>query len=709
MNPRDQLLDRLIAEGKSDDEIRAALQRYDAANPSSSGREPVSGISMAKALVQEAIPAVGPFLDEAEGASKGVGAYLADKVRGRKTTLKGRVQEGMRDADAEVRRAREAMGVPGAILGTAIGLGSGSAMLKYAGKAAPLFADVPKPPSAVSSYARDAARLLSGVVKGPTGGKINAVKRAGKSIALGAGLGAVTGYGAGQPGDRSGSAMTGGALGAVAGAVAPVVEGASAATRRVREWLRARHPDVRATQAIMHPARIDQIEGAIGAAPRFAGETVADVTANSPSKYTNAVMREAVSAPTQPGGDIQREMAERATGRAQRVDDALTQGTGLLAEQPEVTNRMVHEVTKANRDALYRAALDRNKALDNDALREILDPNDPAVKQALGVAASKMKQRRIPKARKPWLTDGDEVAMWQTADFNPRSLDYIKRSLDAQVTKALRNDQKDVAEAILTTRDRLVAEADRLIPGYAEARAADEGRRALQNAMSLGRRLGKGTMDVRDAEYLLERITPKSADYADPAIVRDMFRRGVADGLRRRMGKAKDGVQAINALVGRDNAKEVARLAFPDDAAFGAFEQELMNELRQLPGEASVQGASVDASLFRDNALGPATPWALSQALKGSPQLLASQAIGEATRGVAHKVNKETAEEIMRTMRTRVGSPDAQKILARIKQERDVMPQRLRTQAAKSRVRGRKATASAQRLLQALLARENDP
>lgn len=708
MNPRDELLDRLIAEGKSDAEIRAALQQYDAAHMTPDGDKPVSGFGMVKALAQDAIPVLGTFLDEAEGASKGVGAYLADKWKGRKTTLKGRIQEEMQLADADVRNARKAMGTPGAILGTAIGLGSGSAMLKYAGKAAPLFADVPKTPSAVSPYARDAARLLSGVVKGPTGGKVNAVKRAGKSVALGAGLGATAGYGAGKPGDRAGSTMTGGVVGTAAGAVAPFVEGVGAIKRRVSEWLRARNPQVRATQAIMHPVSIDQLEGALGGTPTFAGETVLDVAANAPSNYTNAVAREAVGVPTHAGGDLKRTMADRASGRAQRVDDALTQGTGLLAEQPEVTNRMVHEVTKANRDALYRAALDRNKALDNDALREILDPKDPAVRQALNVAASKMKQRRIPKARKPWLTDGGEVAMWQQADFNPRTIDYIKRSLDAQVTKALRNDQKDVAEAILTTRDRLVTEADKLIPGYAEARAADEGRRALQNAMSLGRRLGKGTMDVRDAEHLLARITPKSPDYADPAMVRDMFRRGVADGLRRRMGKAKDGVQAITALVGRDNAKEVARLAFPDDAAFQAFEQELMNELRQLPSEASVRGANVDASLFRDNALGPATPWALSQALKGNPQLLASQLIGEGTRGMSHQVNADAADAIARMMQTRVGSPDARKILARIKQERDVIPQRLRTQVAQSRVTGRTASARAQRLLQSLLAREND-
>lgn len=687
MNPRDELLDRLIAEGKSDAEIRAALQQYDAAHMTPDGDKPVSGFGMVKALAQDAIPVLGTFLDEAEGASKGVGAYLADKVKGRKTTLKGRIQEEMQLADAEVRDARKAMGVPGAVLGTALGIGTGSSALKYGGKA---------------------SRLLAGIVNGPTGGKVNAVKRAGKSVALGAGLGATTGYGAGKSGERAGSTMTGGALGAVAGAVAPAIEGAGAIKRRVSEWLRARNPEVRATQSLMTPAAIDQIEGVIGGQPRFAGETVLDVAANAPSNYTSAVAREAIGAPTFAGGEVKRAMADRASGRAQRVDDALTQGTGLLAEQPEVTNRMVHEVTKANRDALYRAALDRNKALDNDALREILDPKDPAVRQALNVAASKMKQRRIPKARKPWLTDGGEVAMWQQADFNPRTIDYIKRSLDAQVTKALRNDQKDVAEAILTTRDRLVTEADKLIPGYAEARAADEGRRALQNAMSLGRRLGKGTMDVRDAEHLLARITPKSPDYADPAMVRDMFRRGVADGLRRRMGKAKDGVQAITALVGRDNAKEVARLAFPDDAAFQAFEQELMNELRQLPAEASVRGANVDASLFRDNALGPATPWALSQALKGNPQLLASQLIGEGTRGMSHQVNADAADAITRMMQARVGSPDARKILARIKQERDVIPQRLRTQAAQSRVTGRTASARAQRLLQSLLAREHD-
>ena len=75
---------------------------------------------------------------------------------------------------------------------------------------------------------------------------------------------------------------------------------------------------------------------------------------------------------------------------------------------------------------------------------------------------------------------------------------------------------------------------------------------------------------------------------------------------------------------------------------------------------------------------------------------------------MSHQVNADAADAIARMMQTRVGSPDARKILARIKQERDVIPQRLRTQAAQSRVTGRTTSARAQRLLQSLLAREND-
>lgn len=676
--------DELVAMGVSREEINAKAVLA----PTGGGKPPAPKVPLDPVgVAMQGLPVVGPWTDEAIGGASGATQYLLDKVRGKPATLKGSVQQGMRDADARVRATRAAMNrvVPGSdlTLETATGLATGGAAAKAA----------PKAVQALLGNVRSAGRSNK---------VVDFLEKAAKRVGAGAGAGAIMGAGAAREGERGEGAAMGGMAGAALGAVPSVVEGGAIAKDRLGSWWRGRAPENVAAKALEKTVRVDQLDDVLAGRTPTRAETVADVAATSPSNYTDALGREAISQPTEAGGAIKRQMAERAAGRGQRVMQTLETQSGLMAEQPEVTKRMIDEVTKPNVKSAYRAVMNPKKALDSDELRDILLADDPAVKKAMAGAVAKMKERRIPKARSPWLTDGGDVAMWQTADFNAPFIDYTKRGLDAQITSAIKQDRLDDAAAIAITRSRLVKEADRLIPGYAEARSVDEGRRALINAMELGRKLGKGTADVRDAQALLARLTPDSPEYASPEMVQEMFRRGVADGLRRRMGRAADGVQSIKALIGNPNAEDVARLAFPDDASFQAFQQQLMDEISQLPGEAMTRGAKVDASMFSDNALGAATPWSLAQALKGNPSLLTAQMAGDITRQSGHQMNEKAAGVIANVMRSRPGDKNVQDILRRIAQQR-AEPARRAVVTAAAGKRGTTTNIALQRLLQAYL------
>lgn len=679
--------DQLIRKGYSDAEIAADGLVLAPTNVTTAQgtRQAADQYDPGRKLAQN-IPLVGPWMDEAEGAMQGVGGYVADKLRGKPTSLKGRVNEGMRATDASVRETRRQQGPFGEMADAVLGFSGGNAALKSGSKIARVAAgeDLVTPAAGFGNWAlRNASRIGTGAVGG-----------------------GVMAAGAARQGQKENAAAGGVMLGAGLSAIPAVVEGVQAGKRKVDQFFMHKGPVNRAHSELLNTMEPDELLNRVAGKPQFPGETVADVAATSPSNYTDQLLRGSVSVPSSRGGQIKREMAERAAGRGTRIEESLTKNSGLMAEQPEVTKRMVDEVTKPNVRSAYKAALKPKKALDSDELRAVLDADDPAIAKAKSFAMNKMRERRIPSAKKPFLTDGKDVAMWQTADYNAPFIDYTKRGLDSQIRAAIRTDRLDDAAAIIATRNRLVNEADKLIPGYAEARAVDEGRRAITNAMELGRRLGRGTVDVRDAEAMLQKIVPSSQDFADEPMIRQMFQRGVADGMRRRMGRAADGVKAINAIVGNPNAKEVSRLAFPDETTFQAFEKQLADEMRQIPGEAMTRGARVDPQFLATDAFGHVSPWSVKQAATGEPMLMAAQMAGTLSGQFKKKAGEQTAAALTDMARAKIGTPQAQEVARGVRRQK-AFPMYQAKRAARQREGGSELSANLPRLFQQFLLSQN--
>lgn len=707
MNPKTPITqaqyDALIADKYTPEEIEAdglvlaptnTAPRREEFNPA---RQP----DFARKALQN-VPLVGPWLDEAEGAAQGLGGYLADKLRGRKTSLSQRVSESQGDMRASIDATRKLQGGAGVLGDIALSIAGGSAMLKGG--------------SAL------AGKLAGGDLVAPAKGVMNYVTRNAARVASGAGAGAVMGAGAADPGKRVQGGMGGAVVGGGMSALPAMIEAGQAGVRQAKSFATQRGPTARAGSELAATMKADGLMGqrargtfgqpgfvpatpsAIARPPEYPGQTVADVAANVPSGgYTDQLLRESVAIPGEAGGAIKRNMATRAGGRAGRIDDALTTGSSFAAERPEVVKKTVDATTRPNIQSAYKAALGRpKKSIESDELRSILEADDPFVKKAMSYAQQKMRANRIPGAQKPVVTDGPDVVMWGKADYNAPMIDYTKRGLDAQISTFIKQGNIADARAAMITRGRLVKEADKLIPGYKEARAADEGRRALNSAMDLGRKLGKGNIDVREAEDMVARLTPESPDFATPDEVQTMFRRGVADGMRRRLGKARDGAGAIRAIVGSDNAKEVTRLAFPDDASFQTFEKTLMSEARQIPGEAMVGGSRVNPQFLSHDALGAASPWSLKQAVTGDPALFAAQLAGTLTGQAKKRSGEKVARELAGVAGEAVGGARA-RITDRAIRQQAAIPRWAERTGARNRASAANVNPALQRLFQTFM------
>ena len=637
------------------------------------------------------IPLVGPWMDEAEGVMQGIGGYAADKLRGKPTSLRGRITGGMEEMDASVRETRRSQGPAGALGDVVLGVAGGSAALKGASRLAKVASggDIVTPAAGLANYAlRNAARVGSGVATG-----------------------AIMASGSAEMGHKGNAALGGGLVGGGLAMIPAGVEGVQAGKRWADRLALHKGPVNRAHSELLNTMEPDELLNRVAGKPQFPGETVADVAATAPSNYTDQLLRQSVSVPSSRGGQLKREMVEREAGRGGRITGAMEQGTGVRDQiNPRQLMSDLRESRSGDVAKAYGVAEAEGAVLDDKELRRALG-DTPLGKEARRVAMLRMKNRRmeLPTVQRdvsvdvPW-HDGGSVQM--TGKSDPVSVpnftlgDYAKRHLDTKIKGLMKQADLGKAAEAVEIRERLVQRMDELVPSYASARLAAREQQSLKEAVRLGQMLGKtpGT-DVRGAADLLERLVPQQSDPAIQEQIREAFRKGVASSLQARLAKAKSGTQALSDLVGHENAKDVARLAFPDDASFQQFEQALMGELKQIPGEAMTRGARVDPQFLSTDALGSASPWAVKQALTGEPMLLAAQTAGTLSGQAKKKAGQETAAALTDMARAPVGSKAAQDVARGVRRQRAV-PTYQAMQAARQRRKAGEINPMLQRLFQ---------
>lgn len=263
---------------------------------------------------------------------------------------------------------------------------------------------------------------------------------------------------------------------------------------------------------------------------------------------------------------------------------------------------------------LYDKAYAANQSIDSREIDRIL--MTPAGRKALGHAATKMQNdmtlmgkpdpdltAQAAEAARLGLMEPHGSGVGVAKGLKLRTLDYVKRALDDQVSAAYRAGEKDDARILVGLRNNFRNALDKAdvtgIAGpnslkvdgglYAQARAAWSGPQQSMDALGLGRGiLGK------DSE-----ITAKEIAKLSPGD-RDFFRAGVVRALKDLVDNSPDGADAVKRIWGKPILREKLQAAFPSAKAFMAFKQAMDREATFYRTRANVLQGSRTAPMGRD-------------------------------------------------------------------------------------------------------------
>lgn len=282
-------------------------------------------------------------------------------------------------------------------------------------------------------------------------------------------------------------------------------------------------------------------------------------------------------------------LEERAAGQRNRFIE--TTGLGDVTEFKQAMRQFMTQ-RHSEASALYREAYDAPLDLTTPGFTTLLER--PTMKAVLRAA-----ERNL-------LDEGSDLG-------HVRVMDAAARSLSDKVGAALRAGAKDKARRFSSMRNALLAEVDRQVPAFAQARGIYAGEAQMRDAAQLGRNLFTRRLDLDDAERMIEAMGDGE---------RASFQRGVLRGLVDKLDAVATGKDATGQLVDSPRDREILRLAFPDKAALdrllaGAERESTFARTRAVvkgPAAASLdgdtqllEGAGLVGALARGDHLGVAT------------------------------------------------------------------------------------------------------
>lgn len=328
-----------------------------------------------------------------------------------------------------------------------------------------------------------------------------------------------------------------------------------------------------------------------------------------------------------PGKNMLRETLDaRDKGAGGRVTGDINQAMGDTSAYQAAETLEKGRSEKAA--PLYDEAYAANQQVESKELSQIVDT--PAGHKALKKAVEKMQNDRTLAGKPdPELTQlvkemterGDmkdpQTGIGIARGLKLRTWDYVKRSLDDQISMAQRAGEKDDVRILTGMKNDLVgaldkadATAERDAEGkiigkgkYAQARAAWSGPSQSREAIEWG----KDFMGLEPEEIKAQfsKFSPNDKEFA---------RLGVAQTLRKMVGKTGRAGDETRKLIGNDYVKQQLRPLFDDQAGYDKFVQSLEMESDMFNTKTKVVGNSQTAErLAEDHAMiGPRTQAALS-------------------------------------------------------------------------------------------------
>jgi hypothetical protein len=374
---------------------------------------------------------------------------------------------------------------------------------------------------------------VGGAVALPVGVALQAATlpvRMARGAAAGAGYGGLSGAGEGVgAADSAARAATGTVLGGIVGGVAPpIVEGAiqggAALIRPVATAIRgARNPENEAARrvvtAIQRDVRIDPAaEGRL-----TPGEFAASAQQGGPAtimdiggETTRGLARSAANTSPEGRAALNRTINDRFEGQGNRIVTWLNDTFNFpnARAQQEAIRTTAQQV---NHPAYQRAMQDGSQGVWDAELQRLAGA--PAIQEAARGAIPSLANRGISEGfrapRQNPITTNPDTGLAQLTTLpngntrvpDLRFWDQVKKNIDAQISKADRYGDRAKVQELTALNSDLVANLDRIVPSYAQARAGAAHFFGAENALEAGQNFVRANLGNAEARRALAQMS----------------------------------------------------------------------------------------------------------------------------------------------------------------------------------------------------------
>jgi len=406
-----------------------------------------------------------------------------------------------------------------------------------------------------------------------------------RGAVVGGTTGAVTGAGSAQPGERGTGAVVGGTVGTALGGTLPVViRGGKSLATFARDRL-SRDPGYIENRAA---AKVNTALERSGITPKEAAASMSlDRAAGVPSTLANTTrptvgLAEIVTAKSERAGDTLADVLEaNKSGIRERVVGQTKRGVGNEGNFYQQEDDMLQSL-RANANNLYDEAYKFgtvndptiNRVLQNPRFKSFFDEakkiadNEKLAAELRGEDPSKYVLDDIFIA-----DEAGNVALSKLPDV--RTLDYIKRGMDAVVNRGYKgegmssaeaNSLKDLKKAMVGALDK-ATEVDG-VSAYKTARAQYAGDAEVLDAL----RTGMSDFRKLDPEQVVSMM--KGFSTAE----QEAFKTGAVRNLYATVMDPSGNINAAQRVIGSPEARDRLKALFPSQAKFDLFEAALQRE-----------------------------------------------------------------------------------------------------------------------------------
>jgi hypothetical protein len=425
----------------------------------------------------------------------------------------------------------------------------------------------------------------------------------GRLAALGGATGAVSGAGSATEGERGTGAVVGGTLGTIIGGGAPVVlRGAKSAG----QWLRDRLAPTEATISARAGEKMTRAMRESNLTPQQIEQMMAkDRSMNVPSTLANVDgamtdLAEAVAQRTGKGTrKVEKTLTQQKTGARERTYQQVAKGLqpgDYYADEARLVKELRDKANTLYDDAYAWGDVDDPKILrimDTPELksafqtaRKIADAQKSLAK-IRGEDPSKFDLPEIYKPSGKFTDDGVEILeLARLPDV--RTLDFMKRGLDAQINAGFKSSDATVmanAATLKEIRNELRDTLKDVVPPYRQALKTYAGDMEVIDAM----RAGMSDFNKLDHEQVIKLVSGMGN------AEKEAFRTGVARNLYGTIMDPSTNFNAANRIINSPETTAKLQPLFDDPAHFRLFKAALEREAQLFQQANKILGGSQTA------------------------------------------------------------------------------------------------------------------